>query len=230
MTTTQLIRQTRARLSWLDRLALPPAFIVAALIFIIAGGISALGQLRSQITAAAVPTPSLPIILIATPKPAPPPTLPTVQVAAAAPVRYVTAWAAPDGAVLGPIPAPSLGDVLARYGEAWVMIQWQGSPVWLRASDLGLPAVADLAPPPQPEVVYVSAPAPAYAPPTMPPAIEPPPPQPETRQQAIQDRLRANEQHGGSGKMAAPVFEPMDSNATWCAAAAAAGHARCVEP
>jgi hypothetical protein len=63
----------------------------------------------------------------------------------------VVAWAAPDGAVLGPIVAPARP--LARYGAAWLQVAWQGGKVWIRARDLpGLDAAAlaslpDLTPP-----------------------------------------------------------------------------------
>jgi len=114
--------------------------------------------------AAAVPTPPLPIILIAT---APPRALAPIQVQA---VRYVVAFDQPNGTVLGPIPQPPISAVLARYGDAWVLVPWEAGQVWLRAADVGLPDVADLAPPPAPAVVYVAAPpaleAPALAVPT----------------------------------------------------------------
>jgi hypothetical protein len=63
----------------------------------------------------------------------------------------VVAWAAPDGAVLGPIVAPA--HPLARYGDAWLQVAWQNGKVWVRARDLpGIDAAAlaslpDLAPP-----------------------------------------------------------------------------------
>jgi hypothetical protein len=75
-----------------------------------------------------------------------PMSLPTV-----APVREIVAWAAPDGAVLGPVSAGSRP--LARYGDAWVQVAHEGGAVWVRASDLPLdasqlPALPDLRPAP----------------------------------------------------------------------------------
>lgn len=108
------------------------------------------------------PLPTLePIVIIATPQAERP-----MQVAA---VRYVVAFDQPNGTALGPIPAPPISAVLARFGDAWVMVPWQAGQVWLRAADVGLPDVADLQPTVAPQVVYQpvyqpapDAPAPAF--------------------------------------------------------------------
>lgn len=85
------------------------------------------------------------------------------------------------------------------------------------------------APEPQPiyvpQPVYVPQPEPVYTPPTALPLVPtehvytPPVPTPAPYVP-----------NGGSGKMPAIDMPPIDSNAEWCAAAAASGQARCVEP
>jgi hypothetical protein len=83
----------------LDRLAIPPAALVAALVFVVAGGISAAGRYTAA-RPVAVPTPALaPIIIIATPAPSVP-TAEPIQVAAVLPntlTRAVVAYDAPQG-------------------------------------------------------------------------------------------------------------------------------------
>src|SRR6266496_536007 len=100
-TTTHLIS---ARVRWFD---IPMPATIAMVIFfaLCAAGLVGRLQLPSS-TIAAVPTPTLPIIVIATAQTQPLPTpAAIVQVAAPAQApRWVTAWAAPNGAVLGPIP------------------------------------------------------------------------------------------------------------------------------
>jgi hypothetical protein len=147
-----------------DRLALPPAFVVAALVFIVAGGISAVGR-YTGVAAMAVPTPALdPIIIIATPQIEPMP-IPAMQVAAVLP-RFVVCYDQPiGGSVLGSIPGPAAAAGVARYGVSWVMVPWDGGYCWLHAADVGLPDVADLQPTEAPVVIYVAA-QPAYAAPT----------------------------------------------------------------
>jgi hypothetical protein len=162
-----------------DRMQLPPAFVVAVAVFVVAAGISAIGQLTSsQAGAAAVPTPALPVVIFATAQPQLPSPEPAAMVALALP-RFVVAYDQPvNGAVLGPIPAPDASAVVARYGSGWVMVPWDGGHVWLRASDAGLPDVVDIAPTLAPEVVYVAAqpvqaaPAPVYEPVSAPPVVE----------------------------------------------------------
>lgn len=78
-------------------------------------------------------------------------------------VRHVTAYAAPGGTVLGPIPVGA--SPIARYGDGWVQVAWDGGAVWVEAAaDSTLP---DLAPP----TAATAAPAPIAAPP--PPTAEP---------------------------------------------------------
>jgi hypothetical protein len=181
----------------LDRLTLPPAALVAALVFIVAGGISAIGRYTAP-RPVAVPTPALaPIIIIATPVPAP--AAEPLQVAAVEPARYVVAFAAPDGAVLGAIPAPDTTAIEARYGDGWYMVTWNGAPAWIRAADLGVPAeVADLAPTEAPRIVVVNAPAPAQ--PAVAPTYDPPTPPAPTlapQQLVILDRQQWAQQATG---------------------------------
>jgi hypothetical protein len=144
---------------------------IAICLFAILAIAGLIGKIHSAASVAAVPTPGL-VIILATPQPEPVPLAPPapVQVAYQLPApRYVVAFAAPGGDVLGPIPEPAAGTIMARYGDAWLATSWEGSTVWIRAADVGM-QIADLAPPPAPQVVvqpvYVSAPAPAYAAPT----------------------------------------------------------------
>jgi hypothetical protein len=148
-TTTHLRLAPRRAARWLDRQQIPRAILLPVLVFIVAGSISAINRLGSFAAAPAIPTPTLPIVLIQTATPAPIVPTPAAVVNVLPPVRYVTAWAAPDGDVLGPIPAPRLADVLARYGDTWVMVPWEAGQVWVRAADVGLPNVADIAPHPR---------------------------------------------------------------------------------
>jgi hypothetical protein len=106
-----------------------------------------------------VPTPQLPIILIASPLPVQPPTAAPIQVAVVLP-RFVVCYDQPvGGSVLGPIPAPDASAIVARYESAWVMTPWNGGYCWLRAADVGLPDVADLEPTEAPRYVVVNVPA-----------------------------------------------------------------------
>jgi hypothetical protein len=157
MTTTTKFRAPRAH--WYDLPVPAAAAIVIFALYLIVGLV---WQLRSAPSVAAVPTPGL-IILIATPQIEPMPT-PAAQVSVVIP-RFVVCYDQPvNGAVLGPIPAPDASAIVARYGNAWVMTPWNGGYCWLRAADVGLPDVADLAPTEAPQVIYVAAqPAPAVA-------------------------------------------------------------------
>jgi hypothetical protein len=137
--------QARTWLSQRDPIALGSMLIAAAII-----GAALLRQLVIVATpaAAVAPTPQLPIIMIATqPAIVPPTTVPPIQVAALQPVtpRYVVAFAAPDGDVLGPIPAPATSALLGRWGDGWVATLWEDATVWIRAADIGL-SLANLAP------------------------------------------------------------------------------------
>jgi hypothetical protein len=119
-----------------------------------------LGRVRSAPSVAAEPTPALPIIIIASPRMEPPRPTPAPTAAAVVAVqlpRFVVCYDQPvNGAVLGPIPAPDASAIVARYGNAWVMTPWNGGYCWLRAADVGLLDVADLAPAPAPQVIYVA--------------------------------------------------------------------------
>jgi hypothetical protein len=159
--TTIHLNPPRARLSQV----LPLPVMIAVIIFALLAGTALISRLGSS-TAAAVPTPSLPIIILATAQAQPLPTpAAVVQVIAPAQARrWVTAFAAPGGDVLGPIPEPAASAILARYGNDWVMVAWQAGQVWIRAADLGL-GLADIAPQiaPAPQVIYQVVNQPAQA-------------------------------------------------------------------
>jgi len=228
VTTTRLIRTIRARASWVDQHFPLPA-VIAAGMFLLFAAVGAIGRLDLRSSAAAVPTPMLPVILIATP--APLPTHEAIQVAAVEPVRYVVLFDQPNGNALGAVPAPATSAIEARYGDSWYMITWNGAPGWIRAADIGW-NIANLAPE---RVVYVPVQAAPQAPYSAPPTLEPPPPPTLAPQQlVILDRQQwaeeAQQHNGGSGKMQAPELGA-PSDAQWCAAAAQANAgARCVEP
>jgi hypothetical protein len=158
-TTTNL--QLPSPRDWRD---LPVPVAIAICLFALLAIFGLVGRMRGDSGAASVPTPQLPIIMIATAPVEPLPT-PVAMIAVQPPIRYVVAFAAPDGDILGPIPAPPASAVLARYGSAWVLVPWESGQVWLRAADVGLPDVADLAPP-APAVVYIAS-QPAEAAPTL---------------------------------------------------------------
>lgn len=115
-----------------------------------------------------------------------PPTTPSARPTAAptaAPVRLLAAFDQPAGRVLGTIEATRPYTPTAHYGGDWIQANVQGSGlIWIGAAELpGIALVGpDLAPLPAPQVVYVNAPAPAYAPPTYDPtyltANDPAPP------------------------------------------------------
>lgn len=116
---------------------------------------------------------------------------PIVILATAAPpvdaarVRYITAWAAPGGDVLGPIPEPH--SFTARYGDGWLAVAWENGTVWVRVADLlNAPAdLANLAPEPT-APTGPSAPEPAQAPVIMAAPATFAPPEP-TAEQAKRD-------------------------------------------
>jgi hypothetical protein len=143
LTTTNLQPPRRA---WYD---LPVPLAIAICVFSLIAIAFLVGKIHSAPAVAAVPTPAL--IIIATPVPTP---AAVIQVIVP---RFVVCYDQPvNGAVLGPIPAPDASAIVARYGAAWVMTPWNGGYCWLRAADVGLPDVADLEPPPQPQVIYVA--------------------------------------------------------------------------
>lgn len=137
----------------------PAPLSLAICVVCTAGIIAAIGQIATQ------PRELPPIIIVATaPAVVVPTAVPQAQQAAyqpAAPVRWVTAFAAPDnGIVLGPIEAPELDQITGRWGDEWVSTDHEGATVWIRVSELGA-NLANLAPAlPQ----YQPAPAPAYQP------------------------------------------------------------------
>ena len=97
--------------------------------------------------AARVPPPA--IIILATP---------TMQPPTATPAPQVEAYAAPNGAKLGPIPLPS--SYTARYGVQWLQAPWDGGQVWIQVSEVGaIPAgLVDLQPAPTAVIVVVERP------------------------------------------------------------------------
>jgi hypothetical protein len=136
--TTERLRLPRP-LDKLDQLSSTAIAVVYVCLLLIIG---AIGRNTSPSRAAAVPTPALPTIIIASPVPAVPLVAPAPmqQMAPIQPAipQYVTAWASPGGDVLGPIPEPPTSALLGRWGDGWVATTWQGNTVWLRAADLGL--------------------------------------------------------------------------------------------
>lgn len=163
--TNRTIRTT-IRYAWLDLLdwfdrqktnAIGMVAIVAILLLIV----GAIGRIRSEPAAVvAIPTPAIaqPIIIIATPQTMAYPTaVPQAQQAAYAPAvpRMVVAFAAPNGDILGPIEAPELGALVARYGDQWVATMHDGAMVWIRVSEMGgsLANVQPQAPQPGPRYV-----------------------------------------------------------------------------
>ncbi len=171
MITTNLNKPARR---WLD-LPIPAAAGVAIFILYLITGL--VWQLRSAPQIAAVPTPALPIIIIASPIADGPRPTPAAVVAAFAPNQLhkaLVAYGAPDASTaIGAIEAGRTYNILARYGADWLQANVAGSGVvWLKADQvLDLPAgLADLKPTPAPIVVnqpiYVSAPALAVATPT----------------------------------------------------------------
>lgn len=211
---------THLRLPDPRQLSVPAPITMAICVVALAGIIAAIGRIQSAGSAAAVPTAAIPapIIIIASPVAQIPPTaIPAALVAHKAPAqRWVTAWAAPDSnVVLGPIPAPDASAIVARYGDEWYMIQWNGGPAWIRAADLGL-HIANLAPP---NIVYVSAPeAPrqAIAPEPQYQAAESAPTPAAAMYEVLTERQRNIQ-----GRMVQPTYptlQPMqvnDVNAEW---------------
>jgi hypothetical protein len=143
-------------LDWFDRQnANLVGLLIAALLG--AGLVGTIARMRSAPSVAAVPTPGLIILIATSPAVIVPTAAPQVQqvVYQQPPARYVVAFAAPDGAVLGPIPWSTESPMLGRYGDGWVLTNWANGQVWVRASDIGL-NLANLAP------QIAPAPAPSY--------------------------------------------------------------------
>ncbi len=97
----------------------------------------------------------------------------------------VTAYAAPDGATIGPIEAGRAYRVIARSGAGWAQIDAAGSGVvWVRADasldlasapDLATPVPPPTSAPPMRQIIYIE----ATPEPTDPPQpTDPPPPAP----------------------------------------------------
>jgi hypothetical protein len=212
---------TRLRLAWRDRARAylaqrdPLVLIAAACVPIIALLIAA-SAIRGQLVSPAVasaPTPMLPIIIVATARAEALPT-PLAQPAAYQPpaVRYVVAFAAPNGDVLGPIVAPQVDAITGRWGDNWLSTLHDGATVWIRVADLGA-NLANLAPAPAspaPQVVYIASQplSPVEAVPT--PAARLAPPPVDERQLNIQNHY-ANEHIATS----VPITPPTDVEKEW---------------
>lgn len=144
-----------------------PTPVAAALVTFALIAIAALVGRIQQAPAAAptiAPTASLPIVVIQKEQ------LPAVpqaaQVQPAAPVvLWVVGFDAPNGTALGAIPAPTLDQITARWGDGWIQTTHDGAPIWIRVADLGA-QLGDIRPAPavQAQPVYAAAPAPAYTP------------------------------------------------------------------
>jgi len=174
VTTTRLLAETAVRRArealvavaapWLARLRDDPTLLVALLALPIAllFGLWPLVPSKVVPPVAVVPTPPL-VVPTSPPAPSPTPDPRATLVAAA------VAYASPGGAVLGALEAGRAYTPLARWGVDYVLIDVAGSGVvWVNLEAVGLPggvALADLAPPPVPEVIYVPQPVPVYVPP-----------------------------------------------------------------
>jgi hypothetical protein len=195
MKTTNL-KLPRAR--WYD---LPVPAMIGICLFCLFAIAGLVGRLQQTPAAAAVPTPALSIIVIATsPAVIVPTAAPQVQQIAVMPSnalrRAVVAYDAPAGNVLGAIEQGRAYSVLARYGADWLQADVDGSGVvWLRADQvLDLPAdLADLQPTNAPQVIerpiYIAAqPAPAVSTPAPEQYMAASEPQPLPQQLVILDR------------------------------------------
>jgi hypothetical protein len=127
-----------------------PAIVVFA-VLLIAAGVVSLGRTLSArqeqrpVILVATATPSLQLLPTAVPSG---PVLP----------RAAVAYAAPGGLVLGALDQGRAYVPLARYGGAWLHIDAGSGPVWVLASEAGLPvdaALADLEPTQPPQIVVV---------------------------------------------------------------------------
>jgi hypothetical protein len=219
-TTTNLRTPTTLRARF-DGLPLPVA--IGVVIFCLLGIVGAIGRIRSEGGAAAVPTAPLPIIIIASPLPQIPPTaVPQVQqVAAVVPGnvtrRAIVVYGAADlTTAIGAVEPGRAYQVLAKNGTDWLQIDMSGGTgvVFVRTVDLfDLPAdLVDLQPPPQPQVVYVSAPAPVYAPEAAAPVEQPAEAAPTPAQQylVLSERQTNIQQHYVEPTY--PTLQPMEQN------------------
>jgi len=169
---------------WLD-LSTPTA-AAGICIFILLVIAALVGRVRSGPSVATVPL--APIIIVASPLPVQPrlvAPVPAQQIAAVErpATRWITAFASPDGAVLGPIPWSVERAILGRFGDGWILTNWENGQVWIRAADLGV-KLENLAP----AIAQPAAPQPAQQaqppyqvsnqpePPAQPPAQAPEPP------------------------------------------------------
>lgn len=153
---TTRLKRPGAR-GWND---LPIPVALAICILAILAIATLVGKIHSGGQIVAVPTPALPIILIATQPAIVPPTAVPIQLAAVLPNtlrRAVVAYDSPNGSVIGAIEQGRAYSVLARYGSDWLQADVTDSGiVWLRSADvLDLPAgLADLQPTEAPQVIY----------------------------------------------------------------------------
>lgn len=92
----------------------------------------------AMIALATYGTPQQPTALAITSQPTAAPTaLPAVPTPTPEPPRTISAYAAPDGAVLGPIELDRMMTPKAHYGSAWIQADVEGSGlVWVRAADV----------------------------------------------------------------------------------------------
>jgi hypothetical protein len=226
VTTTNLTKPTSWRARWIE---LSPPVACAIVIFALLAIAGLVGRIRST-PAAAVPTAQLPIIIVASPLPVQPPTAVPLQVAAALPNtlrRAAVAYDSPNGNVIGAIEQGRAYQVRARFGADWLQADVVGSGVvWLRSADvLDLPdGLVDLAPPPAPQVVYVSAPAPPQQAPVVAPAYQAADAAPTpARYQVLNERQVNIQQH----YVEIPTLQPMeqtDATQEWARQQYAAEH------
>ncbi len=192
--TTIHLNPPRARLSQV----LPMPVLIALVVFALLAGSALIGNLSSSTTAAAVPTPALPIIIIQKEPAQPQPTAAAAQVAVIGRAnvlpRAVVAYDAPEGKVIGAIEAGRPYRVVAASaGALWLQADVENSGmVWLNTAELYGIATPDL---PTPQTVYVSSPQPATAP-IAPDRVSQPagPPQPSTEPHSAPVELTAEQQ------------------------------------
>jgi hypothetical protein len=209
-TTTTHLNLPRARF---DGLPLPVA--IGVVIFCLLAIAGLVGKIRSEHSAVAAPTPGL-IIIVASPLPVQPPTaVPPIQIAAALPAnvtrRAIVVYGAADtSTAIGAVEPGRAFNPIAHYGADWMQVDMIGGTgvVFVRTSDLyDVPAdLVDLKPAPAPQVVYVSAPAPAYAA----PVVEAAPTPAEQQYQAASERQQNIQQHLANEGI--PTIAPMEMN------------------
>jgi hypothetical protein len=171
------------------RQLLIPAPVSLAICVVALGGIlAAIGRIQSA-PAIAVPTPGLPIIIIATAQPVAVPLVEPVQQIAQAPVgnvtrRAIVVYGAADLATaIGAVEPGRAFTPVAHYGADWMIVDMDGSGrVYVQVSDVYdlPPGLADMRPAPAPQVIYVQ---PAHV--EQPYQVDTPPaPEPTTAPQA----------------------------------------------